>query len=153
MKNVLTLVFALLLLSFSQASFAAFPVKKATAATSVTTTNPENNNPTVATHQSKAARFIYKAAHTLHLDRFMPPEHGRRDGTLGILSLIFGILGAVTFVWGGGFYFGIPALVLGAIGQKHKERFSLAGLILGIVEVALTLLIFILAIVIVASFL
>lgn len=132
MKNKLLIIFATPTLFSLQMSYGAVRLKK-------------ESGPVIATgrHESKVVRFIEKAARTLHLDRFLLPQQEGSE-TLGIVSLVLGILSIVFCVFGGGLLLGIPAIVTGISGMQRGHRgfgFALAGLILGIVGLVLNLLI------------
>lgn len=65
-------------------------------------------------------------------------------GILGILALVFGILGFLLawFVWPLGILFALTAIILGAIGLGGENRgMSLVGLILGILTILIPVLI------------
>ena len=155
MKNRLLLLFAFFILGISQHSFAAFPVKN-TATTEnakISTATNHKNLPFLTRTTDKIYGFSENVEKTLHLRNSILPER-RKDNTLGILSLIFGIIGIVGLFT---LYFGLPfsiaAWILGAMGRKRNEDYSLAGMILGIIGVALAVLFVILVAVLVVAFL
>jgi len=68
------------------------------------------------------------------------PNEKQQDGTLAILSMVFGLVSLT----GPGLVFGIPAIVLGAIALKRnlpQKGMSLTGLITGIISTLISLLI------------
>jgi len=71
-----------------------------------------------------------------------------RNNTLGIISLVFGILGVLGALLcccfsPVGSVLGIVALICGILGHQQKQQFALAGLILGAVAIFLGVVIFI----------
>ena len=114
MNTKMLCLFLLLLLSIHVPSFAAFPVSKAASVAP--------SHPVSAFFQ----RFGIHAA----------PE--KKRSVNGSLSLAFGIAALVTFIWGGGIYFGIPALVLGVAGMRNKERYARTGKIMGLAALIAT---------------
>lgn len=74
---------------------------------------------------------------------------------LSILSLVGGIVGIVlNLAWGIGFLFGIAAIVLGFIGRNKEPQargFSLTGIILGFVSIAIAIIYWIFLAIIFAS--
>lgn len=78
------------------------------------------------------------------------------DDTMGLLSMIFGVLGAVLFFLGGaasliGLLFGIAGLVMGLVGIKGDNA-NKTFRVLGIVFGGLVLLFLLLAVILIASF-
>ncbi len=83
-------------------------------------------------------------------------EKNRRqpeDNTLGILSLVFGILGVANMLFCSccmGPYnviaavVGMVALVCGIIGHQNNQQYALAGLVLGAITVFLVVVVFVL---------
>lgn len=66
------------------------------------------------------------------------------SGILGILALVFGLLGFLLgwFFWPIGILFGLTAIILGAIGLGGEQRgMALVGLIFGILTIVLPVLI------------
>lgn len=66
----------------------------------------------------------------------------KKQSTLGILALIFSIIGIITAFFGVGALFGIIALILGIIGlakRNTKKVLPLIGLILGVVSIVIAL--------------
>ena len=125
--NLITII----LLSAAQPSFGAFPVKHAVIA----------NSTPIQTYEAATAQLTYSGsanpsrfANVINVFRplaeHLNPEK-RRSDTLGTLSLIFGIVGLLSFL----LPVSIAAIILGAIGKKHHERHALAGLILGIIGI------------------
>jgi len=66
-----------------------------------------------------------------------PKINEKKKGGFGIASLVLGILGL--FV--GGIPLGILAIIFGAVGLSKNQKFSLAGLILGIIDFVVGLII------------
>jgi|GEM_PF-5810439 len=155
MKNRLLLLFAFFILYTSQNSFAAFPLKNTATTENVKVSNVTNHKslPFLARATDKIYGFSENVEKTLHLRNSILPER-RKDNTLGILSLIFGIIGIVgLFTLYLGLPFSIAAWILGAMGRKRNEDYSLAGMILGIIGVALAVLVVIVVAVLVIAFL
>ncbi|MCW3122590.1 MAG: hypothetical protein JWQ38_2082 [Flavipsychrobacter sp.] len=146
MKNKLLALIAILVLGATAPSFAAFPVRHATTENAQVNTITDNKLPATNKAYDKVVNFTDRVAGALHIHNPVHPEQ-RRSDTLGLLSMIFGILSLVLITAGGGFYFGIPAIILGAIGLSHHERFSLVGLILGGVSFIISLIAVILVVV------
>jgi len=70
------------------------------------------------------------------------PEHG-----IGVISLILGICGLGLFSWTFpllGAMFGLIAWILGNFGEKHNQRFSEAGMYIGVIAVFISLAVWIL---------
>lgn len=66
----------------------------------------------------------------------------KKQSALGILALIFSIIGIITAFFGVGALFGVIALILGIIGlakKNSKKIFPLIGLILGVVSIIIAL--------------
>ena len=133
MKNKLLLLFAFFILGISQHSYAGFPVKHTTEGAVISKTAPEASK-----SYDKIVNFTDHVTKALHIPN--PIHHRHGSDTLGLLSLIFGILSCVLFSWGAGLYFGIPAIILGAIGLSRGQRYALAGLILGCISFLVTIL-------------
>ncbi len=80
---------------------------------------------------------------------YMPPQlYQQQNQTLPIVSLVLGILSVVTCCYG--FPFGIAAAITGYIGMNNANNnptvftgrgFAIAGLTLGIINIALTIVI------------
>jgi hypothetical protein len=77
------------------------------------------------------------------------------DQTLPIISLILGVMSLLLTCWCGGFYFGIPALITGYMGMNNAKNnptiysgreMAIAGLILGVVSMMISLMIILVAI-------
>lgn len=62
----------------------------------------------------------------------------RQKGALGTLSLVFGICGFIPLV---GAFFSVAAIILGSMGLRKKQKYSRAGLILGIGTITLGIII------------
>ena len=139
--RIFLLAVAIIIGGAGQPIFAAFPVKYKTATTLSLTktaeTVPGLTTGNVAHKQSWLASHLAKAL-SPYQDLLAPVR--RKNDTLGILSLIFGIVG-IAGISGGGVLLSIAAIVLGAIGLGRNERFSLAGLILGIVGLILSIVV------------
>lgn len=119
------------------ASFAAFPVKPPVATTlssAKTTESASALNTEKTTHKQSWVRHTLSDVQTA-FNNLLAPVH-RKSDTLGLLSLIFGIVGLIG-ISGGGVFLSIAAIVLGAMGLSRNQRFSLVGLILGIFGVVL----------------
>ena len=134
MKTKSLLLVVVMMLWAAGFSFGAFPVRHSSKIyTSFTT---EESAKTITT-TSKSVKTSWLSEHIQHVfhpfDKYLFPEH-RRNNTLGILSLIFGIVGLFPLY---GLIFSIPAIILGAIGMHHDERFSVTGLILGLSAIVL----------------
>jgi hypothetical protein len=116
-------------------SFAAFPVKHAS----------EEDRQIITTHQTSYAGEIQLSeknhSPAFHLSDWFRQKNielfpvRRKSSVHGILSLIFGIIGLFPL---DGLLFSIAAIVLGAIGISHHERYALAGLILGIAGIVIS---------------
>lgn len=72
------------------------------------------------------------------------PPRSPKNG-FGIAALVLGILGLLTSLFFGGIVFGIPAIVLGALGRGRAKRreatnggMALAGLVLGVVSLLIS---------------
>lgn len=68
-----------------------------------------------------------------------PPTHHHNASSLGIASLILGILSVTMF----NILTGIPAIITGVLGLKHPESkgMSIAGIIMGAFSVLIALLV------------
>ncbi len=66
------------------------------------------------------------------------PMPQRQDNTLGIISLILGIVSFFT-----GIIFSVLAIVVGYIGMKRDQKYALAGLVLGVITLILNILLLI----------
>ncbi len=140
MKNRLLLWLVFFILGNLQHSFAAFPVKNTSENVKATNIKDRKIAPVVTKRYNKIVDFTDHVTKVLHIPNPIHPE--RRSGnTLGILSLVFGILSIVMVSYLAGFYFGIPAIILGAMGLSRGDMFSLAGLILGCVGLLLSILV------------
>ena len=150
MKSKSMLLIIMLMLIAFQPSFGAFPVKHAAVTTSFTKTRETTKVQAVNVRSHKQSWFVSHVANVFSplFEQFYPER--RRNDTNGLLSMIFGIIGLFPVY---GLIFSIPAIILGAIGLKHDERFSLAGLILGIAGVVISIFTIVIAIVILSSFL
>lgn len=90
---------------------------------------------------------IYQAAITNRMHHIPHLHEGDddknvRSNTNGVLSVVFGILGLLTFPLLGGVFFGVPAMILGRVGHENDERYSRTGRILGIVALLLSCTVF-----------
>jgi hypothetical protein len=83
------------------------------------------------------------------------PQYQRRprSGGLGTGALICGILSLALgwLIWIIGIILGIVAVVLGAVGMGRRERYAVAGLVLGIVGIIMSIIWVIIAILILMS--
>lgn len=72
------------------------------------------------------------------MDETTPVAVEKTNNTLGIVSLVIGILG-VLFVCCpyGGIILGIAALICGILARQQQQQFALAGIILGAVAILL----------------
>lgn len=140
MKNKLLLLLAFFILCASQPTFAGFPVKATTESTSTGNIKNLKATPAAGKAYDKMMSYTDNISRALHINNPMHPHHKSGGDTIGILALVFGILSCVAFGWLAGLYFGIPAIILGAIGLSRGERFSLVGLILGAVSLFVTLI-------------
>jgi hypothetical protein len=134
MKNKLLLLFAVISLGVLPCSFAAFPVRHTPVANSVIAT--KTGTPVVSVVANESHSWFKTHVTNVFrpvIDQLSPVS--RHNGRHGLLALIFGIIGVIPLI---GSYFAITAIILGAIGLKHKERLSLAGLILGISGILIT---------------
>lgn len=76
---------------------------------------------------------------------YYPPPYQQESETLGLVSLIFGILaiiGLLFFV--GGLVFAIVAIITGYMAKKRGQRHGNTGFILGIIALAINLFVLIL---------
>lgn len=139
MKNWLLLISITILFVNINQCFAAFPIKKEHIATNATE------------HVEKMSAAL--PAHRLQ------PEYNEKDkgGSNGLISAGLGGGGLLSFILGGalagsGNTFGVALLVFGAVlgifaidfgakGTGHKNRgWAIAGLVLGIIEVTVTII-------------
>lgn len=137
MKNNTLFLFTMLTLFALKPAFAAFPVKQKSATTYAANTSA-NLRTNLCEHKlHKPSRFTNFVSNLFGPSVALNPVR-RKSDTLGLLSLIFGIVGLATIFYYGTFL-SIAAIILGAIGMRNKERFSLTGLILGITGLVLIL--------------
>lgn len=156
MKYRILLFLSAVIMFAAQPSFAAFPIKSipATEDSVVTAANELTAVLTPPQATEKHATFSESVKRMFHKsDIERRDNHTKKGGINGLLSMIFGIAGILTISWLGGILLGIPAIILGVIGMKRHEQFSVTGLILGIVGVTLTLLLLVLAVAIIAAIL
>ncbi|MCW3122591.1 MAG: hypothetical protein JWQ38_2083 [Flavipsychrobacter sp.] len=142
MKNKILALLVMMILVAMSPAFAAFPVKHVSSVEKEQTINTLNKKtPVLGKAYDKASTAADNFKRAFHMRNTMSPAK-HNGNTVGILSLVFGILGVVgVFVAGFGLLFSTAAIVLGAIGLSHHEQFSLAGLILGILGFILSLIV------------
>jgi hypothetical protein len=147
MKNRILILSVLFVLTF-QASFAAFPVKHTATVNSSVVNKTETALVSATSHKSQSW-FTTHVTNVFRpvIDRLNPVR--RKNDTAGLLSMIFGIAGLTFSIYG--IFFSIAAIVLGAIGEGRRERFSKAGLIMGIVGAAIDLLVLVLVIALITA--
>lgn len=69
---------------------------------------------------------------------YVPPAPAASNDTLGIIGLIAGIVGVLmSCCWPLGMALGITALVCGIIAKTREQRFSIAGIVLGIIALVI----------------
>jgi hypothetical protein len=131
MKNACQPLIIALMLCSCQLSYGAFPVKHSiVTAPSLTSKEPATTQ--VTRNTSHKSWLTTRVENVLKpFSNLLNPER-RRDDTLGILSLVFGILGVV-----GAFPLALAAVITGAIGKKQHEQYAKAGFTLGIVGLAI----------------
>jgi hypothetical protein len=150
MKKKTLLPLIIFIFTLVQISYAAFPVKHQ----GLPPSNSQNRAEDLTVHATgyklhKLSWFSTHITNTLlpYADQLNPIR--RHNDALGILSLICGIAGFVAIIYGG-YILSIAAIILGAMGVRRQERFSLAGLLLGIVGVVVTIAALLLSVAILA---
>lgn len=80
---------------------------------------------------------------------YIPPTpENQKNDTLGIVSLVTGIVGLVTMCcYGLGFIPGVVAIICGAMAKSRNQRFAVAGLIMGIIAVVISFVVGILSLI------
>ena len=139
MKTKSLLLIVVIMLGFTRFSYGSFPVKHITVANSgVAKSNESANTLTNKIHSVKTNWLAKHSQNVFHpLTKYLFPER-RRSDTNGLLSFIFGIVGLALAP--SGILLGIPAIVLGIVGMKRNEKFSVTGLVLGIIGFLYSLL-------------
>jgi hypothetical protein len=138
MINKTLALLAILLFSAIQPAFCAFPVRHNQVSTVLVTPAASRQN---ASHKTRLIPgFASRIANVVDACSVLLHPEKIRTNTFGTLSLIFGITGIIFSP------LSVPAIIFAIIGLKHDERYSLAGLILGIIgalELALIILLWV----------
>ncbi len=136
--NIVRIILVIIsVLLAQQLSYAAFPLSSAQQvcvyikATAVKTEN----------RRTSALRSFFRngSDHSKYIFTHHPDDtHHNVKGIAGKLSFIFGLCSIVPII---GIMFGIPAIIIGAIGIRKHQKHALAGLILGIATTILGIII------------
>lgn len=128
MQHINRILIAVLIICTCHLSYGAFPVRKTSFPTEQTTAPAPDLSAKAARIKSHSSRVFTRIADALsrYAQPFSPVK--KKTDIHGTLSLVFGIGSLVLFP---GFCF--PAVILAVIGLQRHERYSVAGLILGIV--------------------
>jgi hypothetical protein len=147
MNNKTLYLFLFFAVFFVTPSFGAFPVKHTSVINSTTTTRKNATVTHNITHNPSSLKTKFARLLSTYSEQYNPVR--RRNDTEGLLSLIFGIAGVVSPVFG--ILFSIPAIILGAAGKKRDEKFSKTGFVLGIVGVGIYVLYIVFLIVVIIA--